>query len=104
MSSTVEPTALSRPEAARYVGLKPSTLALYAAEDRGPRFVKLSPARSGRVRYLRTDLDEWLAAGAPTRRRGARPPTSPAGGFSRPTGSAVRGAGGKFTRDRHPGQ
>ena len=101
---SVEATALSRLEAARYVGLKPSTLALYAAEDRGPPFIKLSPARSGRVRYLKPDLDNWLAAGAPTHRRGARPPQSPAGGFSRPTGTAVRGTDGRFTSGRHPGQ
>jgi predicted DNA-binding transcriptional regulator AlpA len=104
MSTMVEPTALSRPEAATYLGLKASTLALYAAEDRGPPFIKLSPARSGRVRYLRSDLDAWLAAGAPTRRRGARPPQSPAGGFSKPTGSAIRGEDGRFRTGRHPGE
>ena len=101
---SVETTALTRSQAAQYVNLAPSTLALYATEDRGPAVIKLSSARSGRVRYLKPDLDAWLAAGAPTNRRGARPPQSPAGSFSRPTGSSVRGSDGQFTARRHPGQ
>lgn len=92
----IEPATFSRDEAARYCGLQPSTLARYAAEDRGPPYLKLSPARSGRVRYVRAELDRWLAAGAPTDRRGARPEKCPRGGFSRPDGNVGRDQRGRF--------
>lgn len=89
---------LSRDQAAAYVGLRASTLARLAAHDRGPRYIKLSPARSGRVLYLRAELDRWLAAGAPTDRRGARPAATPPGCFARPNGELRRNADGRFAR------
>lgn len=101
--STIQPATLSRDEAAVYCGLKPSTLARYAAEDRGPPFAKLSSARSGRVLYIRAELDSWLAAGAPTDRRGARPASCPRGIFSRPDGDVRRNPGGRFaSKNRNP--
>ena len=88
--------ALDRPAAATYCGLKPSTLAKLAMQDAGPPFVKSSPARQGRVRYLVADLDAWLLAGMPRDRTGARPPNCPR--FPRPTGEARRSPTGRFTR------
>lgn len=101
-AAPVRPATLSRNEAARYVGVQPSTLARWATEDRGPPFLKLSPARSGRIRYSVQDLDRWLAEGAPTNRRGARPTTFPRDGFSRPDADVRRDPRGRFSR--HPGQ
>jgi predicted DNA-binding transcriptional regulator AlpA len=99
----VEPASLTRDQAAHYVGLKSSTLAKYAAEDRGPRFAKLSSARSGRVRYSVRELDAWLAAGAPTDRPGARPDNCPRGGYPRPAADAGRNPDGRFARrERNP--
>ena len=43
-------------EAARYVGLRPKTLANLRCRGGGPLFVKLSRSRVG---YLRSDLDAW---------------------------------------------
>lgn len=50
--------ALAEPDAARYIGYTPSALRLWRREGRGPSYV-----RHGRsIRYLATDLDEWIAA------------------------------------------
>lgn len=100
----IEPAILDTAAAADYCGLRPSTLTLYRQELRGPAFVKTSGARSGRIRYRVRDLDEWIDRGASPHERIARPPQCPPGGFSRPSGSAVRGPNGKFTSGRHPGQ
>jgi hypothetical protein len=95
---------MTREQAAAYVGLRPSTLAKFAAEDRGPPFVKLAPhARSGRIFYLREELDSWLRAGAPTDRRGARPSSYPTDGYSPRDADARRNPDGRFApRDRSP--
>jgi predicted DNA-binding transcriptional regulator AlpA len=45
------------PEAARYLGLSPSTLAKMRLRGDGPVFLKLNRA----VAYDSRDLDEWLA-------------------------------------------
>jgi hypothetical protein len=102
MHNTVvaRPAALDRKAAAAYCGLRPSTLAKLAMQDRGVPFVKSSPDRQGRVRYLVSDLDAWLLAGMPRDRTGARPPNCPK--FSRPAGEARRDPSGRFAR-RPPG-
>jgi hypothetical protein len=92
-----EPATMTRDQAARYLSLKPSTLAKWAAEDRGPPFVKLhAHARNGGIRYIRSDLDTWLRAGAPTDRRGARPASWPAGGYG--STDRRRDPAGRFAR------
>lgn len=65
-SSAVEPAnapadleqKLSRPEAARYLGISARTLEGWAVRGGGPRMLKLG----SRVVYRRRDLDSWLAA------------------------------------------
>ena len=47
---------LDTTEAARYTGLKKSTLDQWRSRGEGPKFVKLGRA----VRYRRADLDEWI--------------------------------------------
>lgn len=51
-------TLLSRPDAARRVGLSPATLAKLAVFGGGPAMVKLGRS----VRYRPGDLDAWVAA------------------------------------------
>ena len=76
---------MNRAEAARYVGLAPSTLQRLWAADVGPRAIKLSAGRSGRVLYARAELDRWVAAGMPRDATGtARPSSIPRGCFSPP--------------------
>jgi len=51
------PELLTRDEAARYLGLKPQTLAVWASTGR----YELPFIRAGRyVRYRKQDLDRWL--------------------------------------------
>lgn len=56
-SYTVVPPLLSRPEAARYLGVKPQTLASWASTKR----VSIPYLKVGRrVLYRLADLDDWL--------------------------------------------
>ena len=56
---------MDRVNAARYLGLSPKTLAMYAVRGTGPKYVK-----RGKVFYFRNDLDNWLRGDlAPTDRR-----------------------------------
>lgn len=48
---------LNRSEAARLLGLSPQTLAVWAVEGKGPRFVKLG---AGRVRYHPDELSRFI--------------------------------------------
>ncbi|CAJ4869443.1 helix-turn-helix transcriptional regulator [Burkholderia pseudomallei] len=50
---------MDRKNAAKYVGLSEKTLAQYASQGTGPKFIK-----RGRVWYRKADLDEWLDGGA----------------------------------------
>lgn len=60
--TTLDPDELLTPaEAARVTKLSVSTLKDRRWKKNGPRFIKLSPGRGGRIRYRRRDLDEWLA-------------------------------------------
>ena len=50
---------MSREDAARYLGHKPKTLAMWALLGKGPRSVKVG----GRVFYFRSDLDAFVRSG-----------------------------------------
>lgn len=52
----IEPATMTREQAAHYLGIKASWLANNAGSSRAPVHAKLG----GQVRYLRTDLDDWL--------------------------------------------
>jgi hypothetical protein len=43
--------------AARYLGLKEKTLAMFRSQGSGPLFIKL-----GRIFYFKEDLDAWVQA------------------------------------------
>lgn len=47
---------MSRQDAARYLGLKEKTLAMWALAGKGPRVVKVG----GRVFYFKADLDAFI--------------------------------------------
>lgn len=79
----VTPAVLSRSEAAAYVGLSVSTLESLVRAETFPRPRLLSP---GRVGWIRTELDAWLAA------RPASDLLPPRSGRSRP-GSAFPSSG-----------
>ena len=50
---------LTRSEAAKYMGITPGTLAVWACEKRYPLpYIKVGRA----VRYRQTDLDQWLTS------------------------------------------
>jgi len=50
---------MDRRNAGLYLGNAPKTLAQWAVQGVGPRFIK-----RGRVWYYKTDLDAWLKDGA----------------------------------------
>jgi len=53
---------LTRGEAAEYLGVSQGTLSRWAAERRGPAFIKLADGDGGAVRYAVDALEEFLAA------------------------------------------
>jgi excisionase family DNA binding protein len=53
---------LTRAEAAEYLSVSPGTLSRWAAERRGPPFVKLVDGEAGSVRYPVDLLDDFLAS------------------------------------------
>lgn len=54
-------------EAAHLIKVAPKTLANWRASNTGPRFIKLSPGRGGRVRYPLSAVTAWLAERESTR-------------------------------------
>jgi hypothetical protein len=50
---------MSREDAARYLGHKPKTLAMWALSGKGPRSVKVG----GRIFYFVSDLDAFVRRG-----------------------------------------
>ena len=56
----IQSTKLRAPEAARYVGLSPSTLAKMRLRGDGPVYSKAGPRI---VIYDKADLDAWLEHG-----------------------------------------
>ena len=57
-AQAVAPTPLTEIEAAARLGLKVATLRAWRHQGKGPAFVRLGRA----IRYLRSDIDEFLAA------------------------------------------
>lgn len=51
---------MDRESAARYLGRRPKTLAMWALHGKGPRSVKVG----GRIFYFRSDLDEFIRSRA----------------------------------------
>lgn len=49
-------SALTTPQAAKYLGLSPTTLEKYRGSGCGPRYIQLGRA----IRYRLKDLDAWL--------------------------------------------
>jgi len=58
IDSPALPALATRPQVARYTQTSVPTLARWAAENRGPRFLRLGP---GAVRYRREDVLAWIA-------------------------------------------
>ena len=50
---------MGREEAARYLGMKPQTLAKWVTQGKGPRYVRVG----GRVFYFKADLDSFIQEG-----------------------------------------
>jgi hypothetical protein len=50
---------MTRKDAARYLGHRPKTLAMWALSGKGPRSVRVG----GRVFYFRSDLDAFVLGG-----------------------------------------
>ncbi|MFD5227426.1 helix-turn-helix transcriptional regulator [Streptomyces qaidamensis] len=64
----LDPDELLTPvEAARVAKLSVSTLKDKRWKGTGPKFIKLSPGRGGRIRYRRSDIEEWLSGGRNSR-------------------------------------
>jgi len=51
---------LTTSDVADEFGIAAQTLANWRWQGIGPRFVKTSPGRGGRVKYRRSDIDAWL--------------------------------------------
>ncbi len=49
---------MDRKNAAAYVGCSVKTLAMYATQGKGPKYVRLG----GKVFYYKQDLDDWIAS------------------------------------------
>ena len=54
--------ALSPGELAEMLGLHVGTLENWRREGVGPSFIRMNQTPRGRVRYLREDIDAWIAA------------------------------------------
>ncbi|MFJ3229763.1 helix-turn-helix transcriptional regulator [Streptomyces sp. NPDC086787] len=60
-ATALDPEELLTPiEAARVTKLSVSTLKDKRWKGTGPRYIKLSPGRGGRIRYRRRDVEQWL--------------------------------------------
>lgn len=59
---------LTPAEVAKIARLSLRTLADKRWRGTGPAFIKLSPGRTGAVRYWRSDVDAWLAGDTPIAR------------------------------------
>lgn len=57
-TNSIQPQALAtRSEVAGYLKKSPQTLAVWATQGKGPRFMKLE---NGNVRYRWSDVELWL--------------------------------------------
>lgn len=90
-----EPEVLDRVQAGALIGVTPATLARWARRDVGPRWHKAGKHRGAQVKYIRSDVLAWIAAGMDLTRRGSRPAGIPK--FDPPaTGMRHRGTDGRF--------
>ncbi|MFF1906022.1 helix-turn-helix transcriptional regulator [Kitasatospora sp. NPDC058218] len=53
---------LTETEAAKLANFSPKTLRNWRYLGLGPRYMKLSPGRGGRIRYRRSDVERWMDA------------------------------------------
>lgn len=68
MMTAPEADVLSRRQAAERLGVKPTTLARWAQQGRGPAY-SLSGERKGRAYYTAAAIAEWLESRRRTRSR-----------------------------------
>ena len=61
----IEPALLTTKEAARLLSVGPRTLSRWAADGRAPAGIKLTPGQRGAIRWRRSELLRWCAAGCP---------------------------------------
>ncbi len=52
---------LTNDQAASLLSLKPTTLEIWRIRSKGPPFIKLGEAKQAPVRYLRSEVMNWLA-------------------------------------------
>lgn len=53
---------LTAREVGALAGFSVKTLANWRSQKIGPRYIKLSPGRGGRIRYRRRDVEAWLSS------------------------------------------
>ena len=53
---------LTPAQVADLMGCSVKTLSMWRYAGRGPRYVKTSPARSGRIRYAEAEVIAWMEA------------------------------------------
>ncbi len=58
----MEPKYLTPAQVAELTGYTVRTLSMWRYEGRGPKYVKTSPGRSGRVRYEQAVVVAWMKA------------------------------------------
>ncbi|MFL0393927.1 MULTISPECIES: helix-turn-helix domain-containing protein [Streptomyces] len=61
-NTTITPAVLTPRQAGAYLQVGTGCLAAWRAQGHGPRYLKLTPGRSGTVRYRLRDLDAYLDA------------------------------------------
>ncbi|RKS10044.1 helix-turn-helix protein [Nocardiopsis sp. Huas11] len=49
-------------EASELTGYAERTLATWRSKGIGPKYVKTSPSRGGRIRYREEEIDRWMRA------------------------------------------
>src|SRR5438552_112947 len=59
MTTLVDET-LSSAQVAAMLGIKPTTLEIWRHKGKGPRFVKLGPAKQAGVVYSRSEVQHWM--------------------------------------------
>jgi len=61
-NNSIQPGLMKRAVAAEYLQRSTSTLARWACEGGGPKFIKIGKAKASGVYYRKEDLDAWLEA------------------------------------------
>jgi hypothetical protein len=60
MKTTADSTLITPHVAADELGVAEQTLANWRWQGTGPKFVKTSPGKAGKVLYRRKDIEAWL--------------------------------------------